>query len=99
MIVRAALLACVFLLPGAVLHASQQGRSTGWGWCAACGKDRGPSHDFTHGGYRAESDPVLQAAEPAFRSFFEGIGKSWASSPSRPSAEAERDAARRAEEL
>src|SRR3990167_5372606 len=28
---------------------SIDGAPTGWGWCAICGADRGPGHDFTHG--------------------------------------------------
>ena len=44
------MLLAVFFLAMPEASAQVEGRPTGWGWCSTCGGDRGPSHDFTHGG-------------------------------------------------
>jgi len=61
------------------------GRSTGWGWCAICGRDMPASHDFTHGGgsaggYNAGNDPFVQAMTPVLGSLFSQIGQGFANS-------------------
>ncbi len=77
------------------------GRSTGWGWCAICGRDRPAGHDFTHGGgggaggYNAGSDPFVQAMTPVLGSLFNQIGQGFANSMfTDPAAEARQQALR-----
>ena len=76
------------------------GRSTGWGWCAICGRDMPPSHDFTHGGgssggYNAANDPFVQTMTPLMGAFFNGFGQGMANSMfSDPAADARQQALR-----
>lgn len=76
------------------------GRSTGWGWCAICGRDMPPSHDFTHGagssgGYNAANDPFVQTMTPLMGAFFSGFGQGMANTMfSDPAADARQQALR-----
>ena len=79
------------------------GRSTGWGWCAICGRDMPASHDFTHGGgssggYNAANDPFVQTMTPLLGAFFNGFGQGMANSRFSDPAEDARQQALRQEQ-
>lgn len=57
---------------------AERGRSTGWGWCAICGTDRGPGHDFTHGqgsGGGGSGYSTSDVAVSGFNAFMRGFNQ------------------------